>query len=90
MHPNKSKENSRIVLEIDNEKCLDPKKVATKIANYFLTVAANLVKKIPIIAKKFDVESQIFKDYYRNKGIIPKSFKMSKVTEILYTKNYVI
>ena len=50
-YSNKSKENSRIVLEIDNEKCFDPKKVATNIANYFLTVAENLVKKILIIVK---------------------------------------
>ena len=75
----KSKEKSRIILDINNEKCFDPIKVASEFANYFLTVADNLVKKIPNVLKIFDVESQIFKDYYKDKGITPKSFKLSQI-----------
>ena len=55
--------------------------MASEFANYFLTVADNLVKKIPNVLKIFDVESQIFKDYYKDKGITPKSFKLSQISE---------
>ena len=76
-YSNKSKEKSCIILEIDNEKCFDPIKVANNIGNYFLTVAANLLSKIPNLPKVFDTESQNFKYYYNDKGIIPKSYKIS-------------
>ena len=49
------------------------------IAKYFLTVALNLVKKITNVTKLFDIDSQKFKQYYRDKGVIPKSFKISKI-----------
>ena len=82
----KSKDKSRIILEIDNEKCFDPIKVAREFAKYFLTVAENLVKKIPNILKIFDVDSQKFKDYYKDKGITPKSFKISQISEYFVLK----
>ena len=80
-YSNKCKEKPRIILEINNEKCFDPIKVVNEISKYFLTVAANLVNKIPKIAKRFDVNSTFFKDYYKDKGVIPNSFKVSKVSE---------
>ncbi|CAL4126382.1 unnamed protein product, partial [Meganyctiphanes norvegica] len=80
-YSNKNLEKSGIVLEIDNEKCFDPLKVVSEINNYFLTVAASLVSKLPVIDKNFDVESLNFKNYYRNKGVIPKSYKISRVSE---------
>ena len=80
-YSNKTLEKSGIVLEIDNEKCFDPLKVVSEINNYFLTVAASLVSKLPIIDKIFDVESHNFKNYYRNKGVIPKSYKIGRVSE---------
>ena len=80
-YSNKSKEKSRIVLEINKEKCFDPLRVVNEIANYFLTVASNLVKKITNATKLFDINSEKFKDYYRDKGVIPKSFKISKISE---------
>ena len=54
-YSNKSKEKSRIILDINNEKCFDPTKVVNEIAKYFLTVAENLVRKIPNVTKIFDV-----------------------------------
>ena len=69
-YSNKSKEKSKIILEINNEKCFDPIKVVNEFSIFFLTVAENLVKKITNLTKIFDVASQKFKDYYKNKGDI--------------------
>ena len=80
-YSNKIKEKSRIILEICNEKCFDPIKVVNNISNYFLTVAETLKSKIPLLPKVYDTESQHFKDFYNDKGITPKSFNISKVSE---------
>ena len=48
---------------------------------YFLTIASTLVKKLPIINKIFDVDSISFSDYYKSKGISPKTFKLTTVSE---------
>ena len=74
-YSNKSKEKSKIVLEIDGEKCFDPIKLANNMGEYFLTVAEKLKSKIPNLPKVFDTRSQKFNDYYSSKGIVPKSKK---------------
>ena len=40
----------------------------------------------------FDTSTDVFKDYYRNKGIIPKSFTISEVSDVNVnvTNNYCI
>ena len=48
---------------------------------FYLSIASTLQIKITNIQFFFDTSSVIFKDYYRNKGIIPKSFKISQVSE---------
>ena len=80
-YSNKNKEKSKIILEINNEKCFNPIKVVNEFAQFFLTVAENLVKKISNLVKTFDVESQKLKNYYKDKGVTSKSFKLSKVSE---------
>ena len=80
-YSNKSKEKSRIVLEIDNKKCFDTKKIADFMCNFFMNVAKTLQDKITDLPKIFDTNSQRFKDYYTGKGIIPESRKFSHVTE---------
>ena len=80
-YSNKSKGNSKIVLNINDEKCFDPLKVtAEHINNFYINIASELVSKLPIIPKMYDVGSQIFKNYYYEKNIVPKSFKISKVS----------
>ena len=44
-YSNKNKEKSRIVLEIDNEKCFDPKKVAQHMCNFSLNIVTILEKQ---------------------------------------------
>ena len=76
----KSKGNSRIVLNIDNEKCFDPLKIVEHINDFYINIASTLVSKLPVIPKMFDVGSEIFKNYYYEKNIVPKSFKISRVS----------
>ena len=78
---NKNKDKSRTVLEIDNEKCFDSKKVANHMNNFYLTIASTLQSQINNMHNIFDTSSQIFKNFYINKGIIPKSFNISQVSE---------
>ena len=52
-YSNKSKEKSKIVLEIEGEKCFDSTKLANTMGDYFLTVAEKLKSKIPNLPKVF-------------------------------------
>ena len=80
-YSNKNKEKARIVLEIDNDKCFDSKTVANHMNDFYLTIASTLQNQIINVQKMFDTSTNIFKDYYRNKGIMPKSFTISEVSE---------
>ena len=80
-YSNKSKEKSKIVLEIDGEKCFDSKILANKMGDYFLTIDEKLKSKIPNLPKVFDTGSESFKEYYIAKGVVPKSQKIFRVSE---------
>ena len=81
-YSNKNKAKNRIVLEIDNKKCFNPKEVVNTICKYFLTIASKLVGKIINTgANMYKTTGNLLKDYYLYKGVIPKSHKLSKVTE---------
>ena len=70
------------MLEIEKEKCFDPKIVVNSMNNLFLTIASKLVSQIKEKASNlFKTTCKLFKDYYINKGVIPKSFKISQVSE---------
>ena len=80
-YSNKSKEKSKIVLEIEGEKCFDSTKLANTMGDYFLTVAEKLKSKIPNLPKVYDTLSQVFRNYYSEKGVVPKSKKIFQVSE---------
>ena len=80
-YSNKSKGNSNMVLDINGKKCYDSLEIAEHSNGHYIDVAAKLVSKLPIIPKMFDVDSQIFKNYYYDKNIVPKSKKILPVTE---------
>merc|ERR1711989_194276 len=80
-YSNKNKEKSRIVLEIDNEKCFDPKKVAQHTCNFFINIATILKNKLPTMPQLFDISTNIFKDFYNNKVNRQSNFKLSLVSE---------
>ena len=83
-YSNKSKEKSKIVLEIEGEKCFDSTKLANTMGDYFLTVAEKLKSKIPNLPKVFDTLSQRFKNYYSEKGVVPKSHKNFRYLKNMY------
>ena len=78
---NKIKEKSRIVLDINNEKCYDSKKISNFMCNFFTNVAKTLQNKFNNLPNVYGTSSQIFKDYYTRKGVIPKSRNFFHVTE---------
>ena len=80
-YSNKTKEKSRTVLEINGEKCHEPKAVSNHMNNFFLTVAEKLQRLITNVPNIFNTSTQIFKDFYANKGINPKSCNISEVSE---------
>ena len=49
-----------MILEINNEKHFEQLRL---LANYFLRVAVNLVRKIPNVGKKFNIDSHFFNRY---------------------------
>ena len=49
-------------------------------SEFFTTVAANLVKKMPKCNIKYGVDSKLFKDFYNDKGIKPGAFKLKPVS----------
>ena len=77
----KVKDRSKIVIDLDGEKCYDSKKVSETFKNYFLNIASNLVKKLPNAPKIFTTETHLFKSYYTNKNINPNSFSFQNISE---------
>jgi hypothetical protein len=54
--------------------------VADFFNEFYTTVASNLVKDLPPSQGRFSTESEVFKTYYREKGVKLDSFKLSPVT----------
>ena len=80
-YSNKNKEKSRIVIEIDNVKCFDPKKVAQHMCNFFINIATILKNKLPAMPNLFDISTHIFKDFYTHKVTRQTNLTLSRVTE---------
>ena len=63
-YSNKNKSFPNVVLNIDNENCFEPKKIANHFNTFFTTVASRLVNKLPSPTNLFSVESCRFKEFY--------------------------
>ena len=77
----KSKNNSKIVMDIDNRTSFEPKNIADHINKYFLNIASNLVNMLPTAPNIFTTNTDVFKNYYQNKNVIPNSFMLNHITE---------
>ena len=75
----KSKAQSKITLNIDDQVCFDPAKVANFFNQFYTNVAETLVSKLPPSPKIFDTDSTAFKDFYREMST--KNFKLQNVSE---------
>ena len=49
--------------------------------NFYLTIASKLQSQINNVRKIYITSSLIFKNFYSSKGIMPKSFNVSRVSE---------
>lgn len=76
-----NKKHSHIVLDIDGKRCYDTKSVANHVNDFFTNIAQNLVNKLPLSTKKYDVDSQNFKNFYSKKGVLPDSFVLQEISE---------
>ena len=61
--------NSKIVLDINNESCYEPKNISEHINSYFLNIASNLVNMLPAAPNMYSTNSDLFKNFYLNKNV---------------------
>ena len=80
-YSSKVKDSSKVLINIDGEKCENSNKLADSFQKYFLNVASNLVKKLPHAPNLYSTETQLFRSYYTNKNINPNMFTLQNVTE---------
>lgn len=80
-YSNKTKSSPNVVLNIDNENCFEPSKIACHFNTFFTTVASVLVDKLPVPFNIFTVESDTFKQFYKDRNPNDIKFKLHTVSE---------
>ena len=81
----KGKDQSQIVLTVNGEKCFYSTIVADCFNEFYTNVAGNLVKNLPPSKGLLNTDSDVFKNYYKEKGVESKCFTLSPVTsEFVY------
>ena len=75
----KNKAKNNIVLRIADKLCFDTLDICNYINNFFTTIASKLVHNLPTSTNKFGVDGNLFKNFYREKGIQPGALKLTKV-----------
>ena len=78
---NKGKDSDNICLCIDGEICHDSKSVANHFNDFFTNVASALVSKLPTASNVFNIESTVFKSFYKQKESQDRDFVLKKVSE---------
>ena len=78
---NKNEEKSKIVINIEDNVCFDPKKIAQYMNNFFLNIASVLVNNLPSPPNIFTTFSSIVRNFYINKNITPNSFILNPISE---------
>ena len=61
--------------------CYNTTDICNHINEFFITIAAKLVSKLPASTKKFSVKNDIFKNFYHKKGVIPGAYKLTEVSQ---------
>lgn len=74
-----SKKSCSIGLKVGDEVCFDKPTVAETFNQFFVTVAATLVNKLPSGSGKYGLN--FVNDFYRKKGVQPNRFSLSQVEE---------
>ena len=73
--------NENVVLNIENENCHSPLRIANHFNNFFTTVASKLVDKLPSPSKLFDTDSYAFLNFYKVKNSSNNKFVLKHVSE---------
>ena len=84
-YSNKTKEKSKIGLNIENEICFEDAKVANCFNLFFTSIAETLVKKLPKASNLFGCHQ--VNNYYKNKGVKPNIFSLKIVEPSLIEKH---
>ena len=66
-YTSKSKNNCKIVLDINNKSCYEPKTIVEHMNNYFLNIPTNLVNMLPKPSQIYSTCSDLFKHFYLSK-----------------------
>ena len=80
-YSSKSKNNCKIVLDINSNSCYEPKTIVEHINNYFLNIPRNLVNMLPTTSQIYTTSSELFKHFYLNNNISPNQFILNHVSE---------
>ena len=80
-YSNKRKKNAKIVLNINNNICFEPKEIAQYMNDFFLNIASILVSKLRMPLNMFSTNSTSLKNFYMNKNVVPNSFILEQVSE---------
>ena len=83
----KCSEQSNIVLEIDGQLCFDSNKVCNFINKFYTNVAQVLASKLPNPTSNYATDSDLFKKYYTEKGVVKNKFRLSTVKLCYRNKN---
>ena len=77
----KGKDQSQIVLTVNGEKCINSKRVDDCFDDFTLMLlAGNLVKSLPPSQGLFTTDSDFFKNLYKDQGVEPNCFTLSRIT----------
>ena len=80
-YSSKSKNNCKIVLDINNESCSEPISIVEHINKYFLSVPIKLVNMLPSASQIYSTSSELFKFFYSNKSFLPNEFILHNVSD---------
>ena len=80
-YSSKSKNNCKIVLDIDNKSCFEPKTIVEHMNNYFLNIPSNLVNLLSTPSKIYSTSSELFKSFYLSKNISHNQFFLQHISE---------
>ena len=80
-YKNNKSESSNIVLKIEGENCHEQKTIANYFNEFFTTVAANLVQKLPLGKNLYGSNSANLKDFYSKNKSERETFHLKHVSE---------
>ena len=79
-YSNKTKGETKVVLDIDGEISFDSNRVVNYINEFYTSIASSLVNKLSPTRNVFSTESDVFKEHYKSKNVCTNAFKLSLVT----------